>query len=79
MNPEFSVDRFAVVMDRAPRDFKLFADLFVRRASGEMGGNIKLPAGQVTTGFTIKKTKQFWHIGFGAACSDGGLTIEGLF
>jgi hypothetical protein len=45
MNPEFSVDRFAVIVNRTPGDLKLFANFFVGRAAGEPSCNIEFARG----------------------------------
>ena len=78
MNPEFSVDRFAMVVNRAPGDLELFANFFIGRATGEPSSNIEFSVGQMATDFTIQKTIQFRNIGFGTACRDGGMAIEGF-
>lgn len=45
MNPEFAVDRFAMVMNRAPGDLELFANFFVGRPAGEPSCNIEFARG----------------------------------
>ena len=45
VNPEFCVDRFAVIVNRTPGDLQLFANFFVGGAAGEPSCNIEFSRG----------------------------------
>jgi len=68
-----------MIVNRTPSDLELLSDLFVGGTAGETSRNIKLSMGQMAASFTVKKPVQFGDIGFGAACRDGSMAVEGLF
>jgi len=45
VNPEFWVDRFAVIVNRAPGDLQLFANFWVGRPAGNSSCNIEFAPG----------------------------------